>query len=229
MAINRDMNEMLQNSYQALLLAYAAGVLDEAQSLIVASHIALSPKARSFVHSCEAVGGTLMEKHCEPVPMKDCSLGKVLQRIANPCAEKNKTKECADGQCAFPDPIDMPEPLARTIMLQKTVYWRSVVPGIKAMDLDLHCKQSRSRFVKLEPGRKAPLHRHGGMEITLVLNGAFSDDSGQYKRGDLVVVDERMTHTQQACRHDGCISLVVSATPIRLTGIAALLNPFVRI
>jgi putative transcriptional regulator len=230
MVMNHEIQELLQNSYHALLLAYAAGALDEAQHLIVSSHIAISPTGRRFVHTCEAVGGTLIEKHCEPVPMKNCSLGKVLDKISSACSEKSMTEKCASGKCNFPDKLNMPEPLARTVSAQpKPPQWRRITSGIQAIELELACKNSHSRFVKLEPGRSTPHHRHDGPEITLVLNGAFADESGQYRRGDLVVVDEQFRHTQQACNRDGCIALVVSTTPIRLTGIAALFNPFIRI
>jgi putative transcriptional regulator len=231
MAVNPTMDEIMQSSYQSLLLAYAAGVLDQAQHLIVASHIALRPEARKFVHTCEAVGGTLIEKHCEPVPMKDCSLGKVLDKIMNPCGDK-AGGPCNKADCDEAEKLalrDLPPPLQRILIAQqRALHWRRVMAGLEALELELQCRRSHSRFLKFEPGRKAPSHHHGGLEITLVLNGAFHDDTGLHKRGDLLVIDERSNPPQQACSKDGCIALVVSAAPMRLTGIAALLHPFMR-
>lgn len=229
MAMSNDTQEMLQSSYEALLLSYAAGMLDAAQNLIVASHVALNPNARKFVHGCEAVGGALIEKHCEPVAMKDCSLGKVLDRIENACETAAKKACCEAKQAAFPDPLDIPAPLQQILIAQhRAMQWRRIMAGLQAIELDLHCKRSHSRFLKMEPGCKTPHHRHGGLEITLVLDGAFEDEIGQFRRGDLVVTDERINHTPQACNKHGCVAFVVTAAPIRLTGIAALLNPFIK-
>ena len=44
-----------------LLLSYAAGTLDEASSLLVATHLALCPHCRSRNLAADAVGGELLD------------------------------------------------------------------------------------------------------------------------------------------------------------------------
>jgi len=46
---------------EALLLDYAAGVLHEPASLVVATHMALCPMCRARVRDLDAVGGALLE------------------------------------------------------------------------------------------------------------------------------------------------------------------------
>ena len=62
--------QIIEETYQALLMEYVAGALDQAQSLIVSAHITMSPRGREIARACECVGGALLEKRCEPVAMK---------------------------------------------------------------------------------------------------------------------------------------------------------------
>ena len=216
----------LQNGYQALLMEYAAGMLDEAQNLAVASHLTYSANGRKLVHDCEAIGGALIESECEPVAMRSTALDNVLAKLDSCCEETSTpcTTKRTDTLISF----DIPEPLQETLATQRKTKWKKLFPGMKAYDLKLDCKQSTARFMQARPGLKSPHHHHQGMEITLVLDGAFSDETGSYKRGDLIVTDDTLEHTPVACKMYGCTCLVVSTAPIKLSGIASLLNPFLK-
>ncbi len=222
--MSTDLKQSMQSGYEALLFGYAAGNLDEAQSLVVATHLTFSEKARRIVKQCEDMGGALIETQCEPVSMCDSALNNVLSRIENEtkCAE-HKHACCQKEALGF----EIPKPLAETVT-GEPIKWKSLFPGMKAYDLPLSCNKSVARFMKADPGHVSPHHSHGGMEITLVLDGAFSDETGLYHRGDLIVTDEDCDHTPKACPKNGCICLVVSSEPIKLTGIASLLNPFLK-
>jgi putative transcriptional regulator len=83
--------------------------------------------------------------------------------------------------------------------------------------------------MRIEPGVGAPRHTHGGMEITLVLDGAYADATGTYGRGDVQVADDGVEHEPVAVGEKTCLCLVVSDAPIKLTGFfGRLLNPFIR-
>ena len=217
--------DTLKIGYEALLISYAAGTLNQAEDLIVASHLAFSKQAQNFVSHCEAVGGAMVESFCEPIAMNDGALNSVLSKLdENETFHDDPHKGAA---CLKALQCDVPAPLKDTLKSQ-TIKWHTLFPGMKAYDLKLQCKESVARFMKADPGLKSPHHSHGGTEITLVLDGAFSDETGSYKRGDLIVTDEAHDHTPVACKNDGCICLVVTSEPIKLTGIASLLNPFLK-
>ncbi len=74
-----------------------------------------------------------------------------------------------------------------------------------------------------------PVHGHRGMELTLVLSGSFSDDHGTFARGDIEEADESIEHQPVANEGEDCICLAVTDAPLRFHGIAALLQPFLRI
>lgn len=216
----------LQDAYETLLLSYAAGLLDQAQSLIVASHIALSPQAREKVRTCEAVGGALMEKYCEPVPMKKQSLQNVLSRLEG--YEPQEREELYE--LVFPG-ISIPLCLKRTIACRvQEVRWQTLRPGVQSFELSLECRQSKTLFMKADKGVEAPRLQPRGLELTLVLDGALADESGIYQRGDLVILDESCKHhTATSCRHRGGFYMVVSSSPAHMSGLHRLLHSLFRI
>lgn len=214
------------NHYEALLLGYAAGLLDEAQTLIMAAHLSLSHKAQQFLKYYEAIGGHLIAHECEPIAMSGSALNRVLTKLDTPAA----CDEEGCCECDFPAEITLPPLLARTVAAQEQkAVWHRMMPGMETLPLELACRRSKAHFLKADPGVKSPPHRHSGMEIMLVLNGAFSDQGDHYHRGDLCVKNARSAHAPEACKNEGCICLVVSSAPVQLTGIAALLNPFIRV
>jgi putative transcriptional regulator len=89
------------------------------------------------------------------------------------------------------------------------------VPGVAA------------QLLKLESGRSVPHHGHFGLELTLVLSGAFGDGHGIYRRGDLVIHDEDSEHQPSAVAGSDCICLISQTAPIRLNGpLGWLINRF---
>jgi len=219
--------DKLKSGYDALLLGYATGVLDQAQKLAVDAHISYSDTAKEFIYSCEAIGGALIENHCESIEMKADSLKSVLTRLDNPC----DTASCKDVHPIQHSEIKFALPDAISEVLEPAIQdfkWGKPYPGFKSYDLDLDCDSSKARFLQANPGVKSPHHSHAGTEITLVLDGAFSDETGDYKTGDLIVTDETFNHAPIACKMQGCTCFVVTTAPIKLTGIASLLNPFLK-
>lgn len=203
------MNERLKDNYESLLLAYAAGALDAAQSLIVAAHVALSAHARMQIAQLEALGGTLLCRECEPQSMAAGALDKVLAKLDSCCAEEGGSDCCH----SFPENIKIPHALNRAIHdAMGTPRWQKDIPGFQMFELPLACPQSQVRFVKAEPGKQAPAHTHEGIEITLLLDGAFTDEYGPHRRGELIVMDQADgAHSPVACRQQGCICMVVNS------------------
>ena len=225
MALEPSEQDKMTNCYESLLLRYAAGSLDMAQNLVVEAHLTFSPYARDFVSSCECMGGALMENECSDVRMRQNSLDKVLAQLDTP---HPSTKPCcSDFECDTMN-FQIPEPLKAELSKNNHTGWSTAIPGFDTLDLKLACKKSSARFVKFAPGFKTPHHKHQTTEITLILDGAFSDENGSYKQGDLIVTDETVEHAPTACRDLGCTCMVVSSKAIKLTGIASLLNPFLK-
>lgn len=87
----------------------------------------------------------------------------------------------------------------------------------------------KTQLLKIASGTAMPSHTHLGTELTLVLAGGFSDESGQYGEGDVAEADDSVTHRPVADPGEDCICLAVTDAPLRLTGaLGWLLNPFIR-
>jgi putative transcriptional regulator len=78
------------------------------------------------------------------------------------------------------------------------------------------------QLLRIEPGYGAPRHGHGGVELTLVLEGAFRDETGVYGPGDLSVARLGVTHQPIALSGGTCLAYAVSHAPMRFTGVLGL-------
>ncbi|MCW2238275.1 ChrR family anti-sigma-E factor [Azospirillum canadense] len=216
-----------------LLIDYAGGALDEAVSLAVATHLALCPCCRLNVAEMEAVGGALLEE-IEPEAVDPTSLEAVLARLDE---HPPLPRAAAPVRPSKPVPVPLiPEPLRRYIGDDPSrLPWTRLMRGMDCCDIPLSRtlsgppgSRSKARLMRLGPGVGPPHHTHRGIELTLVLDGGFTDDLGQFGRGDLSVADGSIRHRPVA-DEEGCLCLAVTDGLLRFTGaLGLILNPFVK-
>ena len=110
------------------------------------------------------------------------------------------------------------------------VPWRRLGMGVYQCVIPTGDKQSVSRLLRIPTGKPVPSHSHGGLELTLVLCGAFSDETGYYGRGDFQEADETLEHQPHAIAGEDCICLAVTDAPLRFSSLAArMAQPFIGI
>ncbi|GAB5468857.1 MAG: anti-sigma-E factor ChrR [Rhodospirillales bacterium] len=208
-----------------LVMAHAAGLLSPAQSLVVATQAELRRDVRRQVSDCEAIAGALMED-CEPAALSQGLRESVMAALDAPEA----APQVAPSGPRPPGDQRVPAPLWDYVGSDlEALPWRWVMPGLRDCILPLGTSAERTRLMWVKPGTKVPAHTHRGLEMTLVLQGAYADSSGVYRAGDLQLADESVDHYPVAQVGDACLCLVVTAAPIRLTGrIGQLFNRFVR-
>jgi len=207
---------IIDKDCEALLLDYAAGSLDRAHGLIIASYLTLSPEGRRFVANCEAIGGAMMEHLCEPVSLSAGCLESVLQKIDCDSAACDEIEACVASCIECCDPL--PQPLSRLLPAEQPPKWKRAFGGLEWVDLKLDGCSSRAQLVRCTPGFATPHHTHPGTEITLVLDGALEDHTGRYVRGNLLVMGCDTAHNPVADRDAGCLCLTVTTHPVRFTG-----------
>lgn len=210
-----------QDEFELLLMDYAAGVLNEAHHLFVSSYITVSPQAHSFVLEFESLGGALIES-CDPVAMAQNSLNDVLDMLQNNAAQPQQK---ATSNTQHKDEQHWPEPLFRYTFPRR---WRYVLPGVKAIDIPMENCRSKVLLIKALPGTKIPTHEHRGRELTLILDGALSDESGHYQRGDILIRDSGTVHTPVADPREGFLSLNIIDVPVRHRGFYAFLDVIIK-
>lgn len=109
------------------------------------------------------------------------------------------------------------------------VRWRNIGMGSKQCILsdDGHASV---RLMSIPPGVHLPDHGHDGMELTLVLQGAFQDGGRAYRRGDVALADEEVEHAPAVIGEDTCICLAAADNRLRFqTWLPRLAQPFLRI
>ena len=209
---------------QARLLDYASGSLTEPLALLVATHLALCPLCRRGLAELEAVGGALLEALL-PEPVADDSLARLLARIDRPAPPAEPVAGAAPAAAE----LVLPQPLRDYVGSLDRVAWRHLGPLSEARLLT-GFEKFTTRLLRVTPGTALPRHTHAGSELTLVLQGGFSDVTGHYLRGDVCDADSGVDHRPVADQDEICVCLIVTDAPLRLTGwLGRLLNPFIRI
>lgn len=217
------MNFVHQTS-EELLLRYAAGRLRPAPALVVASHLAMSPSSRRLVAQFEGIGGTLLEHE----PMAELSAGlfeRTLSLLDAPVRPESVPPVRSHERLDMG--IRLPEPLAR----RNIGPWRWLGPGMRLARVEMPEDPDHNLvLLRVPAGRTMAEHSHAGEEITLVLKGAFHDESGRYGVGDLVEEDEETNHTPIVDDGGECICLAAIEGPMRIRSwLGRMVQPFIGI
>ncbi|KPQ07296.1 MAG: putative transcriptional regulator [Rhodobacteraceae bacterium HLUCCA12] len=209
----------------ALLMGYSAGQLPEAFNLIVATHISMCDECRARLESFDAVGGALLETAVTDtgeVAMAEDSLAQVMARIRQAPPEPRKVQR--------PEPCLFPAPLRKYVGGDAEAgRWRAVGGGVRQAILPT-ARDASARLLYIPAGMAVPDHGHRGTELTLVLQGAFSDAVDRFGPGDIEIATEDLEHTPVAEPGMDCICLAVTDAPLRFNGmVPRLLQPFLKI
>ncbi|WP_350333603.1 ChrR family anti-sigma-E factor [Coralliovum pocilloporae] len=200
-----------------MLVSYAAGALSDAARLFVASHVQLCERCEDRVAKATLVGGHLLETASE-TPLSDNSFDHLEALLDKADAEP---EEQTGDMTPSADLSHIPAPLQLLLGQDyDALQWKTVAPGVKQYQLPIACEDGeKARLLKLSPGFVTPMHSHHGHEMTLVLKGSFSDESGRYKVGDVQEADGEVDHQPIADTEEDCICFIVTDAPLQFRGI----------
>lgn len=185
----------------ALLLAHAAGGLDGAMHLIIATHLTFCGRCRGLVRRQEEIGGALLQD-LAPVAMEQGALDRVLARLDEPAGLQ-------------PSNDNMPEPLRAVLAGNLSqVRWRKMGPHLGYVNLYRRGPVA-VRLLKGAPGTDVGRHSHRGMEYTQVLRGGYSDETGRFGPGDFQTAAGDVRHNPVADNDGDCINLSVTTGPLQ--------------
>lgn len=206
-----DMVHNQIDTVDALLAHYVAGSLPEPARVLVAAHLEMLSVNRLIVSDLETLAGEALEL-LPPAPMgdKDARLASIFASAPLPEARPLSAGTFKAGH--------FPQALRNFIGLDiADIPWRSKLPGFKEYELgDIDgCEVS---LMWIRAGRTLPAHTHKGVELTLVLDGAYSDVRGRYGPGDISVADDAVVHRPVAEKDRPCIAFSVLEAPIKLKG-----------
>ncbi len=205
---------------EAVIADYAAGTLAQGPSLVVSAHLERCGRCRAQLMMFEAVGGVLIDD-LPPADMRDDALALALARIERPAPQRTSVPRRAG-----PDGIVLPAALARRGVGPR----RFLGPGIWVAPVRSDSDDGwRTYLLRAPSGVVVPHHGHKGAEYTVVLEGAFRDETGLYAAGDFAETDDRMEHHPAAEGPEACVCLISGEGGIRAEGLLRLIQPLLGV
>lgn len=221
------MSTLLRHPDDATLISYASGALSQVISLVTAAHLERCPQCRARLRQAEQIGGVLVQ---QPVSRVVSLRGRaaMLERLD----ETMPTHAIgADPMYAANEDPDM-LPLSVQPYFGKhlsELKWKTLIPGVQRVQAQ-GIEQGNLMLLKIAAGMSMPVHNHEGSEMTMVLKGAYHDELGEYRVGDIADLDSDVQHQPVAFDDQGCICLAASDSPLRFHGLLArMLQPLFKI
>lgn len=211
---------------EKLLQGFAEGTLSAGLNVVISAHVEQCVSCRKKTSELEAKATVDWLQTADEETAKTPSFEGMVADITS----KAQSKESAEMDNSVTEihmldhSVKLPKVLAK--VASEGLVWKKLAGGINQASVTLD-DQTQCEFLYMKPGSQVPVHKHQGTEVTLVLDGSFSDELGKYRPADFVVRDK--THTHQPASEEGCLCFAVLDSPLTFTsGLARLLNPFLR-
>jgi putative transcriptional regulator len=207
------------------LLDYASGAAPEPVALAIATMLDMNPADAKVYAQLNDIGGAMLD--AQPVPVtfgNDVELSAMLDRLGDEPQEARLVQATRMNS-------DISLPLQLYVGdSYDAVRWNTVTQGVEEFVLNTGTRGYRTSLLRIAPGKAMPLHRHGGLEMTVVLAGAYDDVNGRFARGDMEIAGVHEEHQPIADAQTGCLCLAVLSAPLKLSGfIGWFINPFLRV
>ncbi|GAA5316324.1 MAG: ChrR family anti-sigma-E factor [Candidatus Pelagadaptatus aseana] len=215
-----------------MLRSYCAGELDDVVSIMVAAHINFCPECQKQAARIDDELAANALEYSSVEPSKPLDLAAMLEKATAseqtaPPSPRDKILNTApsdqikvsirDRQIAVPPVLSG--------IVERSGPWNHVVNELWQSPVKGHGHGYQVDFIYMYPGGTVPSHTHNGREITLVLDGSFSDSEGEYAAGDFLIKTSQDEHNPISER--GCLCLAAIDAPLHFTsGISRLVNPF---
>jgi putative transcriptional regulator len=189
---------------EPMLAAYAAGSLGYPFELVVASHVSMCDDCRARLAAHETLGGVVLEV-TDPAPVPERVRTGTMAMLDQPAPLRTIARRSGPYPGPVAEALGGHEPR-----------WQSMGLGVR--QCLLHEGPSGSvRLLVIPPRQAVPEHSHGGLELTLVLQGSFRDETGQFGVGDLEVADGSIEHVPVAGHEAPCVCLAATDAPLRFS------------
>lgn len=210
------MNEQASVNTQildALLLDYATGALSRPLEILVETHLAMNEKSSRSMRMLMQLGGILLED-AEPVSLSEVALQNVMSQLNQFDKETDEMFSRIGEHAEW-----LPHPIANYVPEANCKQsWRRAGIGILETDINFGEANGKAKIYRISPGTAVPIHTHTGAEVTLVLAGGFTDETGSYGPGDIAIQEAGGEHQPVADNDGECIVFAVNEGEIRLTG-----------
>lgn len=212
-----------------LLNQFVQGELATGKSVVVSAHMELCKSCCVKAKELQALAVSAWVdpgSALQPEQSSEADYSKLVASIVKSPQTKSETSEdLVDVDIAVLNrSIKLPKVLAKAA--SQGLKWKKVAGGISEASLFID-NETQCEFIYMAPGCKVPVHTHQGSESTLVLDGSFEDELGEYKASDFIIRDAQ--HNHQPRSKEGCLCFAVLDSPLKFTqGLARLMNPINR-
>lgn len=208
-----------------LLASFSAGSLQLSYALCVSAHLDHCAECKTNVQRLKSLGADMFASQ-KPAEVS----GDFKQRMFDLLDQPRQSPSVEPKTPPATQNSDIPRCLRKFVTEgYDQLDWHTVTPSIKSAALCRDGEKTQVSMLKLMPGAKVGHHSHMGEEITLVLEGSFSDEDGIYQKGDFILRDSKHKHQPVASKDGPCICLTVQDAPIQFTGFwSRLINPLMR-
>ena len=233
------------------LTDYAAGTLPLSQALCVAVHLSFCPESRKQVEQLNSLGAIMFSDavndshnlHSNKLSSEyshdeDQSINQDLRTKVFDSIDNNDTKLQPPAVTSSPsanDPSNKAELLPHCLskLIPEGIDqldWRRLGTALSVARLPAADDSREVALHRIKAGGRVSNHDHRGREVTVVLQGSFSDQNGLYLPGDFLVKEAGEEHRPIASEDGECICLSVLEAPVKFTGpLTGLINPFLKI
>lgn len=206
-----------------LLNEFAAGTLPLAQSACISLHLNYCEQCKRTQQRLQQMGAALFED-LSPQQVDDSLLNTVMARLDQE-PEPLRYAPPAETEDGYPS-------LVQRLMQRdyEDLEWQRINSNLRISRLRTGDVDNEFALYHIKAGGTIPLHTHKGNELTLVLEGGFSDDEGHYTQGDFLFRDASQQHSPTADQDGDCICIGVLDAPIKFTEWKyRALNPFLKL
>lgn len=203
----------------SLLQHFVDGSLPLSLSVAVSAHIDFCPHCQSLVQD-------LTQTAAEDIFEPSVSVGEAVDDFS-----------AMIDSIVEDDVIEFPihrEPAVEFVKGQRYELPRSIssiarskwqgIGNVSRSRLQVDEEPIRVSLLHIDKNGQVPEHTHEGFELTLLLQGDFCDDDGEYQPGDFIWRDKRHQHSPRT--KEGCLCLTVVSDQLQFTsGLSKLLNP----
>jgi putative transcriptional regulator len=205
-----------------MLTAYVAGELPEAFSLVAATHVSMCDDCRARLMALETLGGAMIETTL--AEMSEASMDAALDRIFAAPPQRPAPRARPAHRPVLPAPLR--DYVGGDL---DAVKWRSLGGGARQAILPTS-PDATARLLFIPAGKAMPDHGHEGIEMTMVLKGAFFDGGVRFGPGDVQTADATLEHTPVAEEWGDCICIAATDAKLRFKNLLPrLAQPFFRI
>ncbi len=204
------------------LVSHAAGSLPEALATVVACHLTICNQCRQQVSEAEQLGSMLLND-IKPISVSTKTKSDLLEKLdlLEPAKVTTVPKNNPPQYGEIPQPLNK---LLNTASLD-SINWKTMAPGMKQKIIN--DSDNRLRLLKISPGTCMPVHGHTGSELTMVLRGSYTDETGRYTPGDIADLGADIQHQPVVDSNEACICLIATDAPLRFVNwVPRLLQPF---